>query len=158
MLVAVHSSVPELDAVCCLSYEEPSILRYGQREILSSEGVQLGDPLGPLLFSLTLHPLLCSLKSELSFGYLDDVTIGGNEVSVEEDVKWLMKESQSIGLSVNISKCDGLRPQHILQLILCPVQGRETLTALTGFINLLLKGKCHPAVIPINENTKFLIK
>jgi len=106
MLAAVHSSVPELDAFCCLSYEEPSILRYGRREILSSEGVQQGDPLGPLLFSLTLHPLLCSLKSELAFGYLDDVTIGGNEVSVEEDVQWLMKESQSIGLSLNISKCE----------------------------------------------------
>ena len=30
-----------------------------------------------------------------------------------------------------------------------PVQGRFALTALTGFINLLLQGKCHPVVRPI---------
>ena len=106
MLEAVHSSIPELDSFCRLSYEEPSILKYGCREILSSEGVQQGDPLGPLLFSLTIHPLLSSLKSALAFGYLDDVTVGGDEASVEDDVSSLMEDGKAIGLSLNIRKCE----------------------------------------------------
>ena len=44
---------------------------------------------------------------------------------------------------------DGIRPQHVLQLVAYPVQGREVLTTLTSFINLLLMGQCHQAVRPI---------
>jgi len=106
MLAAVHSYIPQLDSFCRLAYEQPSVLRYGERQILSSEGVQQGDPLGPLLFSLTLHPLLSALKSDLRFGYLDDVTLGGIEALVEEDVRMLKIESPKIGLSLNIDKCE----------------------------------------------------
>src|SRR5687768_6731841 len=106
MLTAVHSHIPQLDSFCRLAYEKPSILRYGDRQILSSEGVQQEDSLGPLLFSLTLYPLLSSLKSDLKFGYLDDVTVGGKVESVEEDVNLLMLESPRIGLKLNISKCE----------------------------------------------------
>ena len=38
--------------------------------------VQQGDSLGPLLFSLTIHPMLKTLKSEFKTFYLDDGTIG----------------------------------------------------------------------------------
>ena len=44
---------------------------------------------------------------------------------------------------------DGVRPLHVLQMLSDPAQGRLALTTLTGFINLLLQGKCHPAVRPI---------
>ena len=119
MLAAVHSSIPELDAFCRLSYVEPSILRYGDREIISSEGVQQGDPLGPLLFSLTIHPLLSSLTSELGFGYLDDVTVGGVGATVEDDVSMLKVEGEAIGLSLNIGKCEliSARPTHTFPII-----------------------------------------
>ena len=53
---------------------------------MSEEGPQQGDPLGPLLSSLTIHPLLMSLKSELRIGFLDDVTLGGPEDVVSEDL------------------------------------------------------------------------
>ena len=106
MLEAVNSVLPELNSFCGLSYGQPSILRYGNHRIQSSEGVQQGDPLGPLLFCLTLHPLLNSLNADLRIGYLDDLTLGGIQSTVEEDVNRLIEESGKIGLNINISKCE----------------------------------------------------
>ena len=42
----------------------------------SAEGVQQGDPLGPLFLSLTVHHLLNQLSSEFKVFYLDDGTLG----------------------------------------------------------------------------------
>jgi len=58
------------------SFHHNSILQYGQQTIESQEGVQQGDPMGPLLFSLVVHRLLTSLCSDLVLGYLDDFTLG----------------------------------------------------------------------------------
>jgi len=44
--------------------------------ITSSEGVQQEDPLGTLLFSLTLADVLNECVSEFVVAYLDDVTMG----------------------------------------------------------------------------------
>ena len=51
-----------------------------------SEGPQQGDPLGPLMFSNTVQPLLVSLTSELTLGYLDDLTLGGLPSQVAKDI------------------------------------------------------------------------
>ena len=53
-----------------------SVLLWGKVEIASVEGIQQGDPLGPLLFCLSIHDLVSSLKSEYKVFYLDDGTIG----------------------------------------------------------------------------------
>jgi len=44
--------------------------------MLSEEGAQQGDPLGPLYFCLVFKELLESLQSELVLGYLDDLVVG----------------------------------------------------------------------------------
>ena len=44
---------------------------------MSEEGPQQGDPLGPLLFCSTIHPLITSLSSGLTLGYLDNLTLAG---------------------------------------------------------------------------------
>ena len=36
-----------------------------------------GDPLGPLIFCLTLHPILLRLSSSFRLVFLDDVSFGG---------------------------------------------------------------------------------
>ena len=43
---------------------------------------------------------------------------------------------------------DGLRPQHIAELIACPDIGVELLKAITNLTNLLLSGSCPPSVRP----------
>jgi hypothetical protein len=44
---------------------------------------------------------------------------------------------------------DGLRPQHLLDLVNNRESGPALLTSLTAFVNMLLEGKCDPAVIPV---------
>ena len=77
MLASVRDSLPELYPVCYSAYSRPSFLFFGSHIIESQEGPQQGDPLGPLLFCNTIQPLLDSLRSTLTLGYLDDVTLGG---------------------------------------------------------------------------------
>jgi hypothetical protein len=52
----------------------------------------------------------------LNFGFLDDVSVGGIEDGVEEDVVRLMAEGQNIGLSLNISKCELISKQATSRL------------------------------------------
>jgi len=60
--------------------------------VFSQEGPQQGDPLGPLLFCNTIHPLLQSLEANLSLGFLDDLSLGGPESVVADDVSKISKE------------------------------------------------------------------
>ena len=106
MLLAIRERLPEIYAYVFSSYAEPSNLFYGSFELLSSEGPQQGDPLGPLLFSNAIQPLLNSLKSELTVGYLDDLTLAGTEADVENDVKRVIDCGCNLGLKLNISKCE----------------------------------------------------
>ena len=97
MLDSVQSLIPELYHICLLAYQDPSILFSGTKTILSCEGVQQGDPLGPFLFSIAIQPLLTDIKSDLRFGYLDDVTLGGPSNTVDDDIQRLRVASRNIG-------------------------------------------------------------
>ena len=77
MLHSVMSRAPALLPLAYSTYRLPSLLFYGEFSIPSAEGVQQGDPLGPLLFCLTIHELVTSLKSEFNVFFLDDGTLGG---------------------------------------------------------------------------------
>jgi hypothetical protein len=44
---------------------------------------------------------------------------------------------------------DGLRPQHVLELINSPDAGPALVLAITAFVNLLLKGTCHETLRPL---------
>ena len=77
MLLSIRDRLPELYAYSFSAYAKPSILYHGPFTISSEEGPQQGDPFGPLAFSNCIHPMLLSMESVLSLGYLDDVTLGG---------------------------------------------------------------------------------
>jgi len=112
MLKAVADTLPEAISFCHSAYAAPTHLKYGTNLIQSAEGVQQGDPFGPLLFCLTVHPLLSSLLSPMAFGYLDDFTLGGPADIVASDVEMVRAESGKLGLYLNERKCELIGPME----------------------------------------------
>ena len=98
--------IPSLYPYLWQCYKKSSLLFYGENTILSQIGAQQGDPLGPLLFSLTIHKLIQNLKSELNVWYLDDGSICDDPDIVLSDFKTIIKESEKLGLHINPSKCE----------------------------------------------------
>ena len=106
VLTAIADQLPDIYRFCHLAYQQTSLLKYGMETVESQEGVQQGDPLGPLLFCLAIQPLLNSLASNLAFGYLDDVTLGGPLSAVASDVATIVNKGASLGLDLNPGKCE----------------------------------------------------
>ena len=106
MLQAVQNFAPDLLPFVHLSYSSSSSLFWSDKIIQSAEGVQQGDPLGPLLFCLTIHPLVSQLKSELCVWYLDDGTIGGAAEDVKRDLEVIVCEGAALGLHLNERKSE----------------------------------------------------
>ena len=87
-------------------YSKESILIFNGTLLESAEGIQQGDPLGPLCFSLCLQGLISRLSSAFNVWYLDDGTLAGNPSTVKSDFEKLIQEQDSLGLRVNIKKCE----------------------------------------------------
>ena len=89
-------------------YGRPSKLFFDGVVISSEVGVQQGDPLGPLLFALALHPVLLQLGSipglDLSFSYLDDLVLAGEQSAVATGITHLKNSAASLGLKLNMFK------------------------------------------------------
>ncbi|HSN23077.1 MAG TPA: hypothetical protein VLS45_02715, partial [Methylomicrobium sp.] len=106
VLAAIATSLPSIYKFCCLSYQNTSYLQYDEHIISSQEGVQQSDPLGPLLFCLTVHPLLSSLTCKLVVGYMDDFSLGGPTADILTDLALISSQQSSLGLRLNPIKCE----------------------------------------------------
>ena len=105
-LQSVLNKIPCLFSFVSTAYSNSSFLFFGTYIIESAEGVQQGDPLGPLLFSLTIHHLVRSLESEFKLFYLDDGTMGGHLSNVMNDLKQIEQATEELGLVLNHSKSE----------------------------------------------------
>ena len=103
MLEAVEAYIPQLLLFVHLAYSAPSVLLWNDGQISSSEGIQHGDPLGPLLFS-PIHELVSSLVSEVKVFLLDDGTMGGDLDDLTANLKRINEEGKAFGLILNVSK------------------------------------------------------
>ena len=90
-----------LASLASLAYSSPTSLMANGNLIWSDSGVQQGDPLGPLLFSLAIHDIASSMKSNFNVWYLDDATIAGDPRSVCDDIKRCSCILADIGLFQN---------------------------------------------------------
>ena len=68
--------------------------------------MQQGDPLGPLLFSLDIHAIASSMKSNFNVWYLDDATIAGDPRSACDDIRRFSCMLADIDLFLNPSKSE----------------------------------------------------
>ena len=106
IIESVARHFPELLRYVISAYGATSVLRFQQCTVSSAEGVQQGDPMGPLLFCLAVHDLLSTLKSELVLGYLDDFTLADHVDTVLYDFRTLEQKAYEIGLEMNRAKCE----------------------------------------------------
>ena len=112
MIDQVAEDFPEMVSYVQAAYGAPSTLSFGDHTISSSEGVQQGDPLGPLLFCLVIQPTLQQLQSEFKAAYLDDITIAGNPSQVVEDILHIKNQADKIGVELNLAKCELISPSQ----------------------------------------------
>jgi len=115
VLEAVATSCPDLLPFVSSAYGSPSTLWLGDKVLSSEEGVQQGDPLGPLLFCLSIQPLLLNSGCEFVTGYLDDLGFGDTVQRLAERIPALETEARTFGLSLNHTKCEilGLSNLHL---------------------------------------------
>ena len=107
MLRAVTDSIPTLSRWAWFSYGEHTPLFCGSSTISSQQGVQQGDPLGPLFFALTLQSLITRLPPSLRVNcwYLDDGHLVGTMDDLATATALLSSDGPSLGLHLNLSKC-----------------------------------------------------
>ncbi|KAL5473587.1 hypothetical protein EMCRGX_G028089 [Ephydatia muelleri] len=103
---------PELLPWASWCYSQHPFLWHPLGCLTSEQGVQQGDPLGPLLFSLVLNILVSEISSRgdcsLNYHawYLDDGALAGPGSSVYNILAMLQELGPPLGLHVNIHKCE----------------------------------------------------
>ena len=83
MFQEVTSRIPSMAAWVESCYGSHPLLYLGDQKIFSCRGVQQGNPLGPLCFTLTLHLIVEQIRREvlgllINTWYLDDGTLCGS--------------------------------------------------------------------------------
>eukprot|EP00731_Ephydatia_muelleri_P005262 Em0002g1438a len=103
---------PELLPWASWCYSQHPFLWHPLGCLTSEQGVQQGDPLGPLLFSLVLNILVSDISSRgdcsLNYHawYLDDGALAGPGSSVYNILAMLQELGPPLDLHVNIHKCE----------------------------------------------------
>ena len=146
----VDAELPSLSRWARWCYQDKTHLWFNDTELESAQGVQQGDPIGPLLFALALRKVTARIAEKwpdllLSAWYLDDGTVIGNRDTLGELVHFLgSDEVRSIGMQINMSKCEVwwptgnvLVPELPLAVVRAPAMGTEVLKIPIGSDNFI---------------------
>ncbi|KAL0205605.1 hypothetical protein P9112_000912 [Eukaryota sp. TZLM1-RC] len=106
---ALLQYMPELMPYFQSTYSTYSNLHFGDCILSSSSGVKQGDPLGPLLFCLTIHPILLQIQemfpSLKMIAFMDDLVLIGDLNIVKQATVCFKELFTKIGLRLNLLKC-----------------------------------------------------
>ena len=101
---------PELLPWTAACYAQHPTLRHRLGTLVSATGVQQGDPLGPLLFSLALQgsvqEISAAIPLQFHAWYLDDGVLCGTLDSITRAIEILRKATSTSGLAINLHKCE----------------------------------------------------
>ena len=109
IVTSLKKHAPTLYRLAKWAYNNSTDLLIGDSIIKSAQGVRQGDPLGPLLFSIAIRPLLTRLTQHLGpdrlvIAYLDDMYIlSTNNTALGDCLDFFDKEDAS--LKLNRRKC-----------------------------------------------------
>ena len=109
MFVEFRQHIPSLSAWMESCYSCQPVLLFGKDSIHSCCGVQQRDPLGPLGFALTLHPIIERIRAEvpgqgLNAWYLDDSILVGPPEDLVAALRIIERDGPPLGLHLNRSK------------------------------------------------------
>ncbi|XP_047029514.1 uncharacterized protein LOC124637199 [Helicoverpa zea] len=116
LLTEVKNEIPKLYKFLWQCYRHSTKLLYKDKVLDSAVGCQQGDPLGPAIFSLAINPIIRQLNSKFNVWYLDDGILGGDADTVADDFRLLIQKFDSIGLQLNLSKCEIFIPDNNQQV------------------------------------------
>jgi len=114
-ITKVRENFPSLAPFVEWCYSRPSKLFVpsvgsGEAEcIMSVNGTQQGDPLGPFLFSIALQSLIMLISKKypnlsLNVWYMDDGTIAGSKNDISGVIDLILQLGPSLGLKLNLKK------------------------------------------------------
>ena len=130
LLKQVEDKAPGLLRWVYFTYgSAPPLIVDERHTVWSRQGVQQGDPLGPLLFCLAVQPLVERINTidgvQWSGWYIDDCNVIAPLATLTEVLRVLESEGLPFGLAVNVSKSKACGPHlshelmqtHSLQFI-----------------------------------------
>ena len=102
---------PELFPWVSWCYGQHPLLWHSLGCLTSESGVQQGDPLGLLLFSLVLNILVKAISTTCSnllnhAWYMDDGVLAGPRATLCRAITLLQSEGPALGIHINMSKCE----------------------------------------------------